>query len=48
MHSDKPYTLYEDNKACIALAKNPQDYKRTKHIQVRFHFIRELIKNGII
>lgn len=40
--------LHEDNQACIALSKNPQDHKRTKHIQVRFHFVRDLVSDGII
>lgn len=38
--------IMEDNQACIALSKNPQDHKRTKHIQVRYHFIREQIRDG--
>lgn len=39
--------IHEDNNACIALAKNPQDKKRTRHIQIRFHWIREQLENGI-
>jgi hypothetical protein len=35
--------LHEDNQACIILSKNPQSHNRTKHIQVRFHFIREKV-----
>jgi hypothetical protein len=35
--------LHEDNQSCIRLAKNPQSHNRTKHIQVRFHFIREKV-----
>ena len=34
-------TLNEDNQACILLSKNPQSHSRTKHIQIRYHFIRE-------
>lgn len=33
--------LYEDNQACILLSKNPQSHSRTKHIQIRYHFVRE-------
>jgi hypothetical protein len=29
------------------LAKNPQDKRRTRHIQIRFHWIREQLENGI-
>jgi hypothetical protein len=39
--------IHEDNHACIALAKNPQDKKRTRHIQIKFHWIREQLENGV-
>ena len=39
--------IHEDNEACIALAKNPQDKKRTRHIQIRFHWIREQLEKGV-
>lgn len=35
--------LHIDNKAAIDLAENPLIYKRTKHIDVRFHFTREKV-----
>ena len=41
-------TIYEDNEACIALSKNPQDHSRTKHIQVRFHVIRQYVEDEIV
>ena len=40
--------IFEDNQACMILAKNPQNHKKSKHIQVRFHWIRDLIKDKII
>ena len=36
--------ILEDNEACIALTKNPQDHKRTKHIQVKYHVIRDYVE----
>ena len=39
--------IHEDNQACIALAKNPQDKKRTRHIQIRFHWIRDQLEQGV-
>ena len=30
------------------MAKNPQFHERTKHIAVKYHYIRELINKGII
>ena len=36
-----PTTIYEDNQSCIALAGNPIHYARTKHIDIKCHFIRD-------
>ena len=36
--------LYLDNQSAIKLAKNPVFHQRTKHIDVRFHKIREWIE----
>lgn len=35
--------IYCDNKASISMTKNPNYHSRTKHIDVRFHFIRDLV-----
>ena len=39
--------LHVDNQSAIKLIKNPQFHKRTKHIDVRYHFIREKYEEGI-
>lgn len=38
--------LYVDNQSAIRLIKNPEFHKRTKHIDVRYHFIREKFQDG--
>jgi hypothetical protein len=38
--------IYSDNQGCIALAKDPIAYSRTKYIEVRYHYIRDLIAYG--
>ena len=40
-----PIFIVCDNEGCIALAKNPTYYSRTKHINVQHHFIRKKLKN---
>ena len=35
-----------DNQGAIALAENPVLHSRTKHIDIRYHFIRDALKNG--
>uniref|UniRef100_H3H8Y7 Integrase catalytic domain-containing protein n=1 Tax=Phytophthora ramorum TaxID=164328 RepID=H3H8Y7_PHYRM len=46
MASDEAIKIYEDNQGSIALAKNPQFHKRTKHIDIRYHFVREKVEDG--
>jgi len=40
--------IYYDNKLAITLLKNPIFHKGSKHIEMRYHFIIELINNGEI
>lgn len=41
---EKAMELYCDNKSTIAMTKDPAFHGRTKHIDIRFHFIRELVE----
>lgn len=43
-----PVTMYVDNKSALELMKNPVFHGRSKHIDIRFHFIRECVENGEI
>jgi len=40
--------IYCDNNGAIELANNPKFHERTKHIAVKYHFIRDLINKNII
>ena len=33
--------ILEDDQSAIAMAKNPIGHRRTKHIDIKYHFIRE-------
>ncbi|XP_040372964.1 secreted RxLR effector protein 161-like [Rosa chinensis] len=37
-----------DNSSAIKLSKNPIMHGRSKHIDVRFHFLRDLTKDGVV
>lgn len=36
-----PMTLYYDNSSVLANSKEPQSYKRGKHIESKYHLLRE-------
>ncbi|GKE15436.1 hypothetical protein Tco_1423013 [Tanacetum coccineum] len=40
--------MYCDNKSDIALCYNNVQHSRSKHIDIRFHFIKEHVENGVI
>ena len=43
-----PMEILEDNQGAIAMARNPVGHKRSKHIDIRYHFIREAVQTGTI
>ena len=43
-----PMIIFEDNKACIDFTKNPSNHQKTKHISVRYHFIRDLVQRQLL
>ena len=45
---EEPIVINEDNQGAIAMAKNPVGHARTKHIDIRYHFVREGVQNGAI
>nr|GEW94950.1 reverse transcriptase domain-containing protein [Tanacetum cinerariifolium] len=46
-HFDK-IPMYCDAKASIAILCNPVQHSRTKHIDVRYHFIKKQVEKGIV
>ena len=40
--------LYTDNQSALRLVKNPEFHKRTKHIDIHYHFIREKYEENVI
>ena len=41
-------TVHSDSQGGIALAKNPEHHKRTKHIDIKHHYIREQVEAGMV
>ncbi|GJT00282.1 retrovirus-related pol polyprotein from transposon TNT 1-94 [Tanacetum coccineum] len=40
--------LYYDNKSAIALCCNNGQHSRSNHIDIRYHFIKEQVENGVV
>lgn len=41
-----PTVIMGDNQGSIAIARNPVSHNRTKHIDIRYHFIRKALQDG--
>ena len=44
----KPLTVFEDNIGCIQLSKNPVSHKSSKHIEIRYDFVRERVTDSTV
>ena len=44
----KHLTIYYDNTSAINISKNSVQHSQTKHIEIRHHFIRELVEDGTL
>jgi len=42
----KGLLVFEDNRSCIQMTKNPIHHGRSKHIDIKFHFIRDEVRKG--
>jgi hypothetical protein len=43
-----PTPMMEDNKSCISFAKNTMRTNKSKHVNVKMHFVRDAIRDKII
>jgi len=37
-----------DNQGALALSKNPTKHSKAKHIDIRYHFVRECYEKGVL
>ena len=47
-NSEKPMVIHEDNQAAISMSKNQQYHGRAKHIDIKYHYIRELVADKCV
>ena len=44
----RPMVIYCDNQSCIKLSENPVFHDRSKHIEIRYHFIWDYVQRGAV
>ena len=44
----RPTVIYCDNQSCIQRSENPVFHDRSKHIEIRYHFICDYVQRGVV
>jgi hypothetical protein len=44
----RPTVIYCDNQSCIKLSENLVFHDQSKHIEIRYHFIRDYVQRGAV
>ena len=44
----EPTVIHCDNQSCIKLTENPVFHDRSKHIEMRYHYIRDMIQKKVL
>ena len=47
-NASNPTVVYEDNQSAICMSKNQQCHGQSKHIDIKYHFVREKVSEGQI
>ena len=40
--------IFCDNQSCVKLSKNPVFHDRSKHINLKYHYIRDIVQKGVV
>ncbi|CAB3227628.1 unnamed protein product [Arctia plantaginis] len=48
MNIKDPIVIFEDNNGCISIANKLTNHKRSKHIDIKYHFTREQVEKNVI
>ena len=43
-----PTVIYCDIQSCIKLSQNPMFHDKSKHIEIKYHFIKDCVEKGIV
>ena len=40
--------IYCDNQSCVKLSENPMFHDKSKHIEIKYHYIRDMVHRGSV
>ena len=40
--------IYCDNHSCIKLSENPMFHDKSKHIEIKYQYIRDMVEKGVV
>ena len=40
--------IYCDNQSCVKLSENPMFHDKSKHIEIKYHYIRDIMQRGAV
>jgi hypothetical protein len=47
-HEMDPTTIHCDNQSCVKLFENPVFHDRSKHIEIKYHYIRDMVQKKTV
>ena len=48
MSAKEPTVIFEDNQGAIEIAKITVSHSPTKHIDIKYHYVREAVQSGVV
>jgi hypothetical protein len=47
-HEMDPTIIHCDNQSCVKLSENPVFHDRSKHIEIKYHYIRDMVQRKVV
>jgi hypothetical protein len=47
-HEMDPNTIHCDNQSCVKLFDNPVFHNRSKHIEIKYHYIKDMVQRKVV
>jgi ATP sulfurylase len=44
----EPTLIYCDNQSCVKLSENLVFHDKSKHIEIKYHYIRDMVRRGVV